>query len=170
MHLRWSNLEQLVAIVAVCRLAILKRIPTTPLTLMVAHIRCGNKWKCKWQIYETLHGLSEEEVKSQCQRKTCTVVKSWEKCMGCCWGCLFKLTTPQCHGGILHHFWSTDRKITFSTPVSTWKSILESPTMKKYPCPGHGYFSKLVLHLTVVGRFACLGDPGSYLTWDCSPW
>ena len=30
-------MEQLVAIVAVCRLAILKRMPATPLTLLVAH-------------------------------------------------------------------------------------------------------------------------------------
>ena len=30
-------MEQLAAIVAVCRLAILKRMPTTPLTLLVAH-------------------------------------------------------------------------------------------------------------------------------------
>ena len=31
-------MEQLVAIVAVCRLAILKRMPATPLTLLVAHL------------------------------------------------------------------------------------------------------------------------------------
>ena len=30
-------MEQLVTIVAVCRLAILKRMPATPLTLLVAH-------------------------------------------------------------------------------------------------------------------------------------
>ena len=30
-------MEQLVAIVAVCRLAILKRIPATPLTQLMAH-------------------------------------------------------------------------------------------------------------------------------------
>ena len=28
----------------------------------------------------------------------------------------------------------------------------------------------IVLHLIVVGRFACLNDPGSYISWDCSPW
>ena len=27
-----------------------------------------------------------------------------------------------------------------------------------------------VLHLIVVRRFACLNDPGSYISWDCSPW
>ena len=32
-----GQMEQLVAIVAVCRLAILKRIPATPLTLLVAN-------------------------------------------------------------------------------------------------------------------------------------
>ena len=32
-----GQMEQLVAIVAVCRLAILKRMPATPLTLLVAH-------------------------------------------------------------------------------------------------------------------------------------
>ena len=30
-------MKQLVAIAAVCRLAILKRMPTTPLTLLIAH-------------------------------------------------------------------------------------------------------------------------------------
>ena len=42
-------MEQLVAIVAVCRLAILRRMPATPLTLLVAH----------WQW---------EQVKAQVQR------------------------------------------------------------------------------------------------------
>ena len=32
-----GQMEQLVAIVAVCRLAILKRMPATPLTMFVAH-------------------------------------------------------------------------------------------------------------------------------------
>ena len=45
-------MEQLVAIVAVCRLAILKRMPATPLTLLVAHrlreqvkAQSPEKWK-----------------------------------------------------------------------------------------------------------------------------
>ena len=32
-----TSVKQLVAIVAVCRLAILKRMPVTPVTLLVAH-------------------------------------------------------------------------------------------------------------------------------------
>ena len=57
--------------------------------------------------------------------------------------CVFELTTPQCHGGIFQHFWSTDQKINFSTTVSTWKSILESPTTKRVLFRGMGIFSKL---------------------------
>ena len=41
-------MEQLVAIVAVCRLAILKGMPATPLTLMVAH-RLWEQVKAKVQ-------------------------------------------------------------------------------------------------------------------------
>ena len=42
-------MEQLVAIVAVSRLAILKRVPVTPLTLShITHIGYGNK--CKMQV------------------------------------------------------------------------------------------------------------------------
>ena len=44
-----GQMEQLVAIVAFCRLAILKRMPATPLTLLVAH-------------------LLQEQVKAQVQR------------------------------------------------------------------------------------------------------
>ena len=51
--------------------------------------------------------------------------------------CVFELTTPQCHRGIFQQFWSTDKKINFSTTVS----ILESPTIKS-SVPGHGYFFK----------------------------
>ena len=36
-RISWGHMEQLVAIMAVCRLAILKRMPATPLTLLVAH-------------------------------------------------------------------------------------------------------------------------------------
>ena len=57
--------------------------------------------------------------------------------------CVFELTTPQCHGGIFQHFWSTDQKINFSTTVSTWKSILESPTIKRVLFRGMGIFSQL---------------------------
>ena len=54
--------------------------------------------------------------------------------------CVFELTTPQRHGGIFQHFWATDHKINFSTNVSTWKSILESPTIKRVLFRGMGIF------------------------------
>ena len=42
----------------------------------------------KWQIYETLHRLSEEEVKSlstsELDAHSSNKVKSKEKCVGCC--------------------------------------------------------------------------------------
>ena len=55
-------MEQLAAIVAVCRLAILKRMPATPLTLLVAH-RQREQVKAQDQRsgkMKTLGSLSEE--------------------------------------------------------------------------------------------------------------
>ena len=55
-------MEQLVAIVAVCRLAILKRMPAIPLTLLVAH-RLREQVKAQVQRsgkMKTLGSLSEE--------------------------------------------------------------------------------------------------------------
>ena len=75
----------------------------------------------KWEIYETLHGLSEEEVKSlSTSELDAHSSKIMEKMRGLLLRkCVFKLTTPQRHGGIFQHFWLTDQKINFSTTVST---------------------------------------------------
>ena len=71
----------------------------------------------KWQIYETLHGLSEEEVKTELDAHSSKVM---EKMRGLLLRkCVFELMTPQRHEGIFQHFWSTDQKINFSTTVST---------------------------------------------------
>ena len=72
-------------------------------------------------VYETLHGLSEEKVKSL---SISELDAHSSKVMGKMRGlllrkCVFELTTPQRHGSIFQHFWSTDQKITFSTTVST---------------------------------------------------
>ena len=76
----------------------------------------------KWQIYETLHGLSEEEVKSLSSSELdAHNSKVMEKKMRALLRkkCVFELTTPQRYRGIFQHFWSTDQKIHFSTTVST---------------------------------------------------
>ena len=77
----------------------------------------------KWQIYQTLHGLSEEEVKSL---STSELDAHSSKVMEKMRGLLlrkrvFELTAPQRHGGtcIFQHFWSTNQKINFSTTVNT---------------------------------------------------
>ena len=74
----------------------------------------------KWQIYETLHGLSEEEVKSLSTSELgAHSSKVMEKMRGLLLRtCVFELTTLQRHGDIFQHFWSTDQKINFSTTVS----------------------------------------------------
>ena len=52
-------MEQLVAIVAVCRLAILKRMPAIPLTLLVEH-RLQEQVKAQVQRSGEMKTLSEE--------------------------------------------------------------------------------------------------------------
>ena len=66
----------------------------------------------KWQIYETLHGLSEEEVKSLSTLELdAHSSKVMEKMRGLLLRkCVFELMTPQRHEGIFQHFWSTDQK------------------------------------------------------------
>ena len=75
----------------------------------------------KWQIYETLQGLSEEEVKSLSTTELdAHSIKVMEKMRGLLLRkCVFELMTPQRHEDIFQHFWPTDQKINFSTTVST---------------------------------------------------
>ena len=71
------------------------------------------------EVYETLHGLYEEEIKSlstsELDVHSSKVMEKMRELL--LRKCVFELTTPQRHRSRFQHFWSTDQKITFSTTV-----------------------------------------------------